>query len=57
MILFLAVVIISLALALAGVLLKGLFYLLIIGIVVFVLNVLFHGSRRLRRRPTKRSPR
>ena len=56
MILFLVVVVVALALALVGVLLKGLFYLLIIGIVLFVVNLLFHGNR-LRRRPTKRSPR
>lgn len=56
MILFLLFVIVALVLALCGVLIKGLFYLLIIGIVVFVLGLLL-GGLRLRRRPTMRSPR
>lgn len=56
MVLFLALVIIALALALLGVMMKGLFWLLIIGIVVFVVNVAISG-RRLGRRRTKRSPR
>jgi hypothetical protein len=56
MILFLALVIIALVLALLGVLMKGLFYLLIIGIVIFVIN-LGISSRRLGRRYTKRSRR
>jgi UDP-N-acetylmuramyl pentapeptide phosphotransferase/UDP-N-acetylglucosamine-1-phosphate transferase len=55
MILFLLFVIIALVLALCGVLLKGLFYLLIIGIVVFVLDLAVVVGRRLRRRPTRRS--
>ena len=45
MIVFLLLVIIALALGLIGVLMKGLFYLLIIGIVVFVLALIFGGSR------------
>lgn len=54
--LFLVLVIVALALALLGVLMKGLFYLLIIGIVVFVINVGING-RRLGRRRTMRSRR
>lgn len=56
MILFLLLVIVALVLALLGVLVKGLFYLLIIGLVIFVLDLLAVGLR-LRRRPPKRSPR
>lgn len=56
MILFLLLVIIALALVLCGVLIKGLFYLLIAGIVVFVLDLIV-GGLRLRKRPTLRSPR
>jgi Flp pilus assembly protein TadB len=54
--LFLLLVIIAVALGLIGVLIKGLFYLLIIGIVIFVLG-LFIGRRRFGKRRTKRSPR
>ena len=56
MTLFLLLVIIAVALGLIGVLIKGLFYLLIIGIVIFVLG-LFIGRRRFGKRRTKRSPR
>ena len=56
MILFLFLVIVALALGLIGVLVKGLFYLLIIGIAVFVLD-LYLGGRRIGRRQTKRSSR
>lgn len=56
MILFLFLVIVALVLGLIGVLVKSLFYLLIIGIAVFVLG-LYLGGRRIGRRPSKRSPR
>jgi membrane protein implicated in regulation of membrane protease activity len=56
MILFLLLIIVALVLAILGVVLKGLFYLLIIGVVIFVADLVLSG-RRLRRRPTKRSPR
>jgi hypothetical protein len=47
--LFLAVVIIAIVLGLIGAVVHGLIWLLVIGIIVFVLNFLFHG-RRLRNR-------
>ena len=56
MILFLLLVIVALVLGLIGVLVKDLYYLLIIGIAVFVL-ALYLGGRRLGRRHTKRSSR
>jgi hypothetical protein len=50
--LFLLLVIVAVALGLVGVVVKGLFYLLIIGIVVFV-GALLLAALRMRRRPTK----
>ncbi|HEY4464946.1 MAG TPA: hypothetical protein VGN41_19945 [Streptosporangiaceae bacterium] len=50
MVLFLFVIIIAIALGILGVVLKGLFWLLIIGIVLFVLNLLIGGIRAGRRR-------
>jgi hypothetical protein len=48
--LFLLLVIVAIALGIVGVVVKGLLYLLIIGIVVF-LGALFLGALRMRRRP------
>ncbi len=45
MALFLFVIIIAIALGILGVVLKGLFWLLIIGIVLFLLNLVFGGMR------------
>jgi hypothetical protein len=56
MALFLLVIIIAIALGIIGVVLKGLFYLLIIGIVIFVANLIF-GGLRLGRRHAGRPPR
>jgi hypothetical protein len=50
--LFLLLVLAAVALGLVGVVVKGLFYLLIIGIVVLV-GALLLGALRMRRRPTK----
>ncbi len=50
--LFLLLVLAAVALGLVGVVVKGLFYLLIIGIVVFV-GALLVAALRMRRRPTK----
>jgi hypothetical protein len=50
MALFLLVIIVAIALGILGVVLKGLFYLLIIGIVLFLVNVLIGGMRMGRRR-------
>ena len=56
MALFLFVIIIAIALGILGVVLKGLFWLLIIGIVLFLANLVFGGMRLGKRRGT-RSPR
>ena len=50
MVLFLALVIVALALSLAGVLIKGLFYLLIIGVLIFLADLILGGHRLGRRR-------
>ena len=54
--LFLLLVIVAVALGILGVVVKGLFYLLIIGIVVF-LGALLLAALRMRRRPAKRKAR
>lgn len=54
--LFLLLVIAAIALGIVGVVVKGLIYLLIIGIVVF-LGALLLAALRMRRRPAKRSGR
>jgi hypothetical protein len=56
MALFLFIIIIAIALGILGVVLKGLFWLLIIGIVLFLANLVFGGMRLGKRRGT-RSPR
>lgn len=54
MALFLFIVLVCVALAILGVAIKGLFYLLIIGIVLFLANLVFAGARlRGRRRVTR----
>jgi hypothetical protein len=53
MALFLFIIIIAIALGILGVVLKGLFWLLIIGIVLFLANLVFGGIRFGRRRGTK----
>lgn len=53
---FLLLIIVAIALGIAGVVVKGLFYLLIIGIVVFLVDLVFFGVRIGRRganRPTR----
>ena len=47
---FLLLVIVAIALGIAGIVVKGLLYLLIIGIAVF-LGALLLGALRMRRRP------
>ncbi|HTA10226.1 MAG TPA: hypothetical protein VK836_17030 [Streptosporangiaceae bacterium] len=54
--LFLLLVLAAVALGLVGVVVKGLFYLLIIGIVVLV-GALLLAALRMRRRPAKRTAR
>jgi hypothetical protein len=53
---FLLLVIVAVALGIVGVVAKGLLYLLIIGIVVF-LGALLLGALRIRGRPGKRQAR
>lgn len=53
MVLFLLVVIAAVALGIVGVVVKGLLYLLIIGIVLFLLDLVLLGSRMRRRRPVR----
>lgn len=54
--LFLLLVIVAIALGIVGAVVKGLLYLLIIGIVVF-LGALLLSALRMRRRPGRRSAR
>ncbi len=54
--LFLVLVIAAIVLGIFGVVVKGLLYLLIIGIVVF-LGALFLAAMRMRRRPGRRQAR
>ena len=54
--LFLLLVIVAIALGIVGVVVKGLLYLLFIGIVVF-LGALLFAALRMRRRPGKRPAR
>ncbi len=56
MALFLFIIIVAIALGILGVVLKGLFWLLIIGVVLFLANLVFGGMRLGKRRGT-RSPR
>jgi len=51
--LFLLVIIAAIALGILGIVIKGLFYLLIIGVVVFLVDLLFLGTRLRRRRPAR----
>ncbi|HEX5562940.1 MAG TPA: hypothetical protein VFX52_14970 [Nocardioidaceae bacterium] len=46
---FLLLIILAIALGIVGVVVKGLFYLLVIGIVVFLLDLVFFGIRLGRR--------
>jgi hypothetical protein len=54
--LFLLLVVVAIALGIVGVVGKGLLYLLIIGVVVFV-GALLLGALRMRRRPGRRQAR
>jgi hypothetical protein len=50
MVLFLFLVIVAIALGIVGVLVKGLFYLLIIGVVIFLIDLILGGIVLGRRR-------
>ncbi len=53
MVVFLLLVIAAVALGILGVVLKGVFYLLIIGVIVLIADLVYLGARlgRARRRP------
>jgi hypothetical protein len=51
--LFLLFILAAVALGILGVVLNGLFYLLIIGIVIFLIDLVFLGSQLRRRRPAR----
>jgi hypothetical protein len=53
MVLFLLIVIVAIGLGVAGAVAKGLLYLLIIGIVIFLADLIFLGTRLRRRRPAR----
>lgn len=56
MAIFLFILLVAVALGIIGVVVKGLIYLLIIGIVIFLANLLFagfRGGRRKSRRPVR----
>jgi len=55
MVLFLLLIIAAIALGIVGFAVKGLFYLLIIGVIVFLVDLVFFGARLRggRRRPAR----
>jgi hypothetical protein len=53
MILFLLLIIVAIGLGIAGAVIKGLLYLLIIGVVIFLCSFLLLGLRMRRRRPVR----
>lgn len=53
MVLFLLIIIVAIALGILGAVLHGLFWLLIIGIVLFLANLIFGGIRLGRRRGSR----
>ena len=53
MVFFLLLVLAAVALGIVGVVVKGLFYLLIIGVVVFLCAFILLGTRGRRRRPAR----
>ncbi|GAA4508447.1 hypothetical protein GCM10023191_068220 [Actinoallomurus oryzae] len=57
MALFLALILVAVALGIAGWVVKGLFFLLIIGILVFLADLVFSGIRIGRRRGGARAAR
>jgi hypothetical protein len=53
MILFLLLIIVAIGLGIAGAVIKGLLYLLIIGVIIFLCSFLLLGLRMRRRRPVR----
>ena len=50
---FLLLLIVAIALGIVGAVVKGLLYLLIIGVVIFLLSFVLLGARSRRRRPAR----
>lgn len=53
MVLFLLLLIVAIALGIVGAVVKGLLFLLIIGVVIFLLSFVLLGARARRRRPAR----
>ena len=53
MILFLLLLIVAIALGIVGAVVKGLLFLLIIGVVIFLCSFILLGARARRRRPAR----
>jgi hypothetical protein len=53
MVLFLLLLIVAIALGITGAVVKGLLYLLIIGVVIFLCSFVLLGARSRRRRPVR----
>jgi hypothetical protein len=53
MVLFLLLIIVAVALGIVGAVIKGLLYLLIIGVIIFLCSFLLLGTRLRRRRPVR----
>jgi hypothetical protein len=53
MVLFLLLLIVAIALGIVGAVVKGLLYLLIIGVVIFLCAFVLLGARSRRRRPVR----
>ncbi|MFC4054360.1 MULTISPECIES: hypothetical protein [Actinomadura] len=53
MALFLFILLVAVALGIVGVVVKGMFYLLIIGIIVFLINLVLSGIRMGHRRSSR----
>ena len=51
MAIFLLIVLIAVALGIIGAVVKGLIWLLVIGVIIFLLNLMFAGTRLRRRGP------
>jgi hypothetical protein len=53
MVLFLLFIIAAIALGIVGAVVKGLLFLLVIGVVIFLLDFILLGARMRRRRPAR----
>lgn len=53
MVLFLLLIIVAIALGIVGAVIKGLLYLLVIGVIIFLCSFVLLGRRLRRRRPVR----